>query len=135
MSLTLPHPQADSDEQQVVLEGVSWDTYVALNDSIGERKNPRMIYCDGRLTLLTRSLRGHELRVPEVWTYEPTAEEVDFWVTRDDGTYDRSGRGLAFPVLTAPDVVGQMRLADQLGAGAWHKRLPAWVRATMVPRQ
>jgi len=32
-------------------------------------------------------------------------------------------------------IVGQMRLADQLGAGAWHKRLPAWVREAIVPRQ
>jgi Uma2 family endonuclease len=207
----------------MVIEGVSWDAYVALNDSIGERKNPRMIYCEGRLTLLTRSSRRHawyaerlaefvtalaegldivwedagcatyrrekkksgadgdktfyfaghaelmkgaqnidleiqpppdlaievevshsaddamrvwgRLRVPEVWRYDPIAEEFGFWLRRQSGTYNQSQRGLAFPDLTAADVVGQMRLADQLGAGAWHRRLPAWVRETIVPRK
>ncbi|MGO9467562.1 MAG: Uma2 family endonuclease [Isosphaeraceae bacterium] len=222
MSVTSPPLQSESAEPLMVIEGVSWDAYVALNDSIGERKNPRMIYCEGRLTLVTRS-RRHEwygerlsqmvvaladgldipwedagsttyrrrkkksgaegdktfyfathaelmmgaldvdlevqpppdlaievevshsaddamrvwgrLRVPEVWRYDPIAEEFGFWLRRQSGRYKQSQRGLAFPVLTAPDVVGQMRLADQLGAGAWHKRLPAWVREVIVPRQ
>ncbi len=222
MSVTLPATQAESGESTMVIEGVSWDAYVALNDSIGERRNPRMIYCEGRLTLVTRS-RRHEwygerlsqmvvaladgldipwedaggttyrrakkksgaegdktfyfaahaelmrgslnvnlevqpppdlaievevshsaddamrvwgrLRVPEVWRYDPIAEEFGFWLRRQSGTYKQSKRGLAFPILAPQDVVGQMRLADQLGAGAWHKRLPAWVRETIVPRQ
>jgi Uma2 family endonuclease len=206
----------------MVIEGVSWDAYVALNDSIGERKNPRMIYCAGRLTLVTKSRRhewygerfaelvkaladgldifwedagsttyrrrtkksgaegdktfyfathaelmkgpldvdleaqpppdlaievevGHSadeamrvwgrLRVPEVWRFEPIAEEFGFWLLRKSGTYRRSDRGLAFSTLTAADVIRQMRLADQLGAGAWHKQLPNWVRETILPRR
>jgi hypothetical protein len=27
------------------------------------------------------------LRVPEVWTYDPIAEELGFWLLRDDGAY------------------------------------------------
>jgi Uma2 family endonuclease len=222
MSVTLPLPRAEPDVERMVIEGVSWDAYVALNDSIGERKNPRMIYCEGRLTLVTKS-RKHEwygerlsqmvvsladgfniawedaasttyrrrkkksgaegdktfyfaahaelmkgpldvnlelqpppdlaievevshsadeamrvwgrLRVPEVWRFDPIAEEFGFWLRRKSGTYKQSERGIAFPVLTAADVVAQMRLADQLGAGAWYKRLPKWVRETILPRR
>jgi Uma2 family endonuclease len=222
MLVTLPAPRADSSAHLVVVEGVGWDTHVALNDSIGERKNPRMICCEGRLTLVTRS-RTHEwhaerlaelvkapaegldipwedagsatyrrekkksgaegdktlyfaalaevmegspnvdlevqpppdlavevvvshaaddamrawgrLGIPEVWTYDPIAEEFISWPWREDGSYDQSERGRAFPVLTVADVVGPMRLADHLGAGAWHKRLSTWVRETIVPRQ
>lgn len=221
MSVTLQVPQAEPGESTMVIEGVSWDAYVALNDSIGERKNPRMIYREGRLTLVTKS-RRHEwyaerlsqmvvaladgldvswedagsttyrrekkksgaegdktfyfathaelmkgplnvnlevqpppdlaieveilhsaddamrvwsrLSVPEVWRYDPIAEEFGFWLLRDDGEYVQSERGLAFPTLTADDVVAQMRLAEQLGAGAWHKRLATWVREVICPR-
>jgi hypothetical protein len=93
MPVTLRHRHAGPDVERMVIEGVSWDAYVALNDSIGERKNPRMIYCAGRLTLVTKSRRH------------------------------------------AADVIRQMRLADQLGAGAWHKQLPNWVRETILPRR
>jgi hypothetical protein len=38
-----------------VLRGVSWEGYVAINDAVVDPPNLRMIYCDGRLTLLTES--------------------------------------------------------------------------------
>jgi Uma2 family endonuclease len=221
MSVASATRKIDTGEQLMVLEGISWDTYVALNDSIGERQSPRMIYCEGRLTLVTKS-RKHEwyaerlaefvkalaegldvpwedagsatyrrqqkkagaegdkifyfgphaetmkgsvnidldaqpppdlaievevshaadeamrvwgrLRVPEVWRYDPIAEEFGFWLRRKNAAYKQASSGLIFPVLRAADVVRQMRLADELGAGVWHKRLPKWVRETIVPR-
>jgi Uma2 family endonuclease len=42
-------------DQRIVLPGLSWEEYVAINDAIVERPNIRMFYCDGRLTLLTES--------------------------------------------------------------------------------
>jgi hypothetical protein len=33
------------------------------------------------------------------------------------------------------DIIGQMQLADQLGAGRWNPRLAVWVREVIVPRQ
>ncbi len=59
MSLTLPPLQAESAEPRMVIEGVSWDAYVALCDSTMDRHNPRMIYCEGRLVLMGKS-RRHE---------------------------------------------------------------------------
>lgn len=204
-----------------VLPGVSWEGYVAINDAVVNSPNLRMIYCDGRLTLLTESrehgwyaerlgqlvivlaeglripwedaasatyrkkkkggvegdktfyfgdhagmMRGARnidldvqpppdlaievevshpaddavtvwgrLRVPEVWRFDPIAEEFGFWVRRKSGTYVRRDRSLVFPMLTPDDVLEQMRLADQLGAGTWHSRLRRWVRRVILPRR
>lgn len=42
-------------DQTFVLHDVTWQGYVAMNDAFLEPPNVRMIYCDGRLTLLTES--------------------------------------------------------------------------------
>ncbi len=44
-------------DQWLVITGLSWEQYVTINDAIVERPSVRMIYCDGRLTLLTKSRR------------------------------------------------------------------------------
>jgi Uma2 family endonuclease len=41
--------------QQFVLDGLSWASYVALNDALSERTDVRVFYLDGRLTLVTKS--------------------------------------------------------------------------------
>jgi len=46
-------------DQRVDLPGISWDLYVAINDAVGEKPGVRMIYGDGRLSLLTTS-RQHD---------------------------------------------------------------------------
>ena len=46
-------------DQRIVIPDLTWEEYVAINDAIVERPNMRMIYCDGRLTLLTES-RKHD---------------------------------------------------------------------------
>jgi Uma2 family endonuclease len=43
-----------------VISGLSWEGYVAINDAVVEHAGLKMIYCDGRLTLLTES-RKHGL--------------------------------------------------------------------------
>jgi Uma2 family endonuclease len=52
----LPSSPAESD-QRIELGRVGWDTYVRLSDAVVDRHNPRMIYLDGSLTLLTTSRR------------------------------------------------------------------------------
>jgi Uma2 family endonuclease len=42
-------------DQCIVIRGVSWKQYEAINDAAVDPPNLRMIYCDGRLTLLTES--------------------------------------------------------------------------------
>jgi Uma2 family endonuclease len=60
MSMTSTTPAlAETDEQQFVIPGVSWEAYVAFNDALGERSQPRMIYCAGRLTFMAKT-RRHE---------------------------------------------------------------------------
>jgi Uma2 family endonuclease len=201
---------------------VTWEGYVAINDAVVDPPNLRMIYCDGRLTLLTES-RKHgwygerlsqlvvalaeglemawedaasatyrrqekkggvegektfyfgehaelmsgaqdidldvqpppdlaievevshpaddavivwgRLGVPEVWRFDPVAKEFGFWRRRKNGTYARAKRSRIFPMLTPRDILDQMRLADQMGAGKWHARLARWVREEIVPRQ
>jgi Uma2 family endonuclease len=60
MSVTLSERvTTEPDEQQFVIPGVRWDAYVTINKALGERRNPRMIYCEGRLTFMGKS-RVHE---------------------------------------------------------------------------
>src|SRR5262245_52850588 len=91
MSVTLPTPTSDLAEQQVVLDGVGWDTYVTLNDSIGERKYPRMIYCEGRLTLVTRSSRRREWYAERLGEFvKAMTEGLDIpWEDAGSATYRR----------------------------------------------
>ena len=49
----------ETDGQRFVIPGVSWEAYVAFNDSLGERSVARMVYCAGRLTFIGKS-RLHE---------------------------------------------------------------------------
>jgi Uma2 family endonuclease len=58
-------------DQWFVLQGVTWKGYVAINDAFVDPPNLRMIYCDGRLTLLTES-RKHG------WYAERLSELVKF---------------------------------------------------------
>jgi Uma2 family endonuclease len=50
-----PTAVASSGDQCIVIRGVSWEQYEAINDAVVDPPNLRMIYCDGRLTLLTES--------------------------------------------------------------------------------
>lgn len=209
-------------DQCIVLRGVTWKGYVAINDAVVDPPNLRMIYCDGRLTLLSESrkhgwyaerlselvvalaarlnivwedaasatyrkeekrggvegdktfyfgkhaelmlgakdidlktqpspdlaievevsdpaddaviVRGR-LGVPEVWRFDPIAWEFSLSLRKADGSYEEVERGIAFPVLSAADILEQMKLADQVGAGKWHAGLGAWVRKLILPRQ
>jgi Uma2 family endonuclease len=221
MSVTFPPAPLALGEEQVVLRRISWDVYEKLNDELDEGSNPRMIYCDGELTIMTKS-RKHDwyaerlgqmivalasalrirwedagqatfrrkdmnaglegdktyylgvnaelmkgsrnidldvqpppdlaievevshpadsaltawgrLRVPEVWRFDPVAEEFRFCLRCEDETYTDSDRSLAFPFLTTADALSQMRLAEQLGAYDWYDQLGDWIQTVILPR-
>ncbi len=42
-------------DQRIVIPDLSWEEYVAINDAVVERPGVHMVYCDGRLTLVTES--------------------------------------------------------------------------------
>ncbi|HEX8203855.1 MAG TPA: Uma2 family endonuclease, partial [Isosphaeraceae bacterium] len=73
--------------------------------------------------------------VPEVWRFDAEAGTLTFWLRRADGTYAAIPRGAGLPVLEPADVLGQLRLAEQLGFSRWHAQLNAWVRDVLVPRR
>jgi hypothetical protein len=75
------------------------------------------------------------LGVPEIWRFDPIAEEFGFRLRRKNGTYARRERGKVFPMLTSVDILQQMKLADQRGAGTWHSQLRAWVHQEILPRR
>lgn len=61
MSVTLAAPAAitETADQRFVIGGIHWDAYVTMSDALDERLGVRMIYCDGRLTLVGKS-RKHD---------------------------------------------------------------------------
>ena len=74
------------------------------------------------------------LGVPEVWRFDPARDKVSFLQLRGDGTYEPIDRSLGLPGLLPSDVLGQMVLADELGAAYWFEQLNVWVRETLLPR-
>lgn len=42
-------------DQRLVIDNVSWEQYVTINDAIVDRPGLRTVYCDGSLTLVTES--------------------------------------------------------------------------------
>jgi Uma2 family endonuclease len=222
MSATMiPVPGANSEEQRVVLHGIGYDDYEAINEILGERHAVRLIFVHGRLTLLTASRRrewfaerlaelvkivaltsgiGWEdagsatyrrrekevgvegdktfylgenarrmrgpvnidlanqpppdlaieveithpaddallvygrLGVTEVWRFDVDSWAFSFCIRREDGSYESSDRGPGLPLLTASDVLGQMRLAESMGADHWYAQLGDWARNTLLPR-
>src|SRR5437764_1352773 len=73
-------------------------------------------------------------RVPDVWRVEGEAWAVGFSLRGEDGNYTESPRSPAFPMLTAAEILAQLRLSDQLGSARWFRQLRGWVEETLVPR-
>ena len=62
MSVTLVSPPAaetEDSEQRFVMGGIPWDAYVTISEALDEHSGVRLIYVDGRLTLMGKS-RRHE---------------------------------------------------------------------------
>jgi len=72
--------------------------------------------------------------VPEVWRFDPTEWTCTFWKRRRNGTYQPITHSLAFPMLAAEDVVGRMKLADEMDLVEWQGRVRRWVRRTIATR-
>jgi Uma2 family endonuclease len=75
------------------------------------------------------------LGVPEVWRFGSDHGTLGFWLRRDDGTYAPAVRSAGLSVLEPGDVLGQLRLAEELGSARWYAQLDGWVRDVLVPRR
>jgi len=74
------------------------------------------------------------LGVPEVWRFDARRDAISFWLRRDDGTYGPIDRSIGLPWLEPADILGQLRLADELGSARWTMQLADWVRDVIAPR-
>ena len=74
------------------------------------------------------------LGVPEVWRFDARRRGVTFLQRRDDGTYAPIDRSLCLPGLRPEDVLGQLKLADEMGSARWYSQLAGWVRDVIAPR-
>jgi Uma2 family endonuclease len=62
MPTTLAFPSAvdiETSDQSFIVGGIDWSAYVTISDALDEHLGVRMIYCDGRLTLVGKS-RKHD---------------------------------------------------------------------------
>ncbi|HEY5924692.1 MAG TPA: Uma2 family endonuclease [Kofleriaceae bacterium] len=64
-------------DQVVVLRGITWQQYVAINNAIGETPRPRMAYLDGELEVMTMSRRHELVKIMLGRLVEAFAEEMD----------------------------------------------------------
>jgi Uma2 family endonuclease len=71
MSVTLAALATSNEaaEQRFAMGGIRWDAYVSISDALDKHIGVRLIYCDGRLTLLGKS-RKHD------WFAERSGELV-----------------------------------------------------------
>lgn len=67
----------DTYDQVIVLRGVSWDQYVALNDANGEAAIPKFAYLDGELELVVTSDRHEIIKKLGARLVEAYAEETN----------------------------------------------------------
>ncbi len=119
LPVTRPEP-----EQRMILQGVPWDSYVAVNDALGARSDPRMIYCDGSLTFKTRS-RLHEWlvnRLGDLVKMVATGCGIT-WETAGETTFRRRDRETGLEGDTT----------FYFGANAEHMRGPKNVDLTTDP--
>ena len=216
-----PAVDIETSDQRFMLGGIDWGAYATISDALDEHLGVRMIYCDGRLTLVGKSrkhdwhaerlgelakamarasripwedagtatfrreilnaglegdktfylgdhavqMRGSDdidlsippppdlaievevahsadaalvawgrLGVPEVWRFCPKTSAFTFCHRTEDGSYATSEHSLSFPVLSSSDVLGQMRLANEVGADLWNEQLEEWARDVIRPR-
>ena len=50
----------DRDDRRIVVHGVAWEQYVALNDALGDQSGVRVCYCEGTLELMSPGLLHEE---------------------------------------------------------------------------
>jgi Uma2 family endonuclease len=73
--------------------------------------------------------------VPEVWRYDERKGKLTFLILGDERVYHSTPRSRSLPQLVPEDVLGQLKLADEVGSfSRWFAQLPEWVRTTILPR-
>jgi Uma2 family endonuclease len=77
-------------DERFLIPGLTWESYVAINNAVVERPGVRMIYCDGTLTLLTESRKhGRSSRRLYLLAVAPAEELAIPWEEAGSTTYRR----------------------------------------------
>jgi len=90
MAIATAKPRPLGGEQHLVLYDLKYDSYVAIDDALGDGHAVRLIYVDGRLTFLTAS-RRHEWyagRLAELVKVVASAAGID-WESAGSSTFRR----------------------------------------------
>jgi Uma2 family endonuclease len=90
--LLRPEPTADGfeSEERLVICGVSWERYLALDEALGDdRPGPRFYYLNGELEIMTTSNEHERIKkwigdLMAVWFWRRQALEI--FVLGDEGT-------------------------------------------------
>ncbi len=94
MSATLTAPSIAETEQRLVLTRIGWGNYVTISDALPDWRGLRLIYIDGRLTLLTTSRRHDWLAERVGQLFVAVAEGCGIiWEDAGQATYRLEGRG------------------------------------------
>lgn len=118
-----PITSADVDER-FVIERVAWDQYVKMNDAFVKRSNPRVIYCDGRLTLVAKSR-------PHYWLADVLGTIVSFVAASLGIECEPSGETTFRKELADAGLEGDRTF--HFGATAIHMRGPKNVDLSVDP--
>jgi Uma2 family endonuclease len=73
--LPVPSGGAEPGDQRVVIHGVRWEQYVALDDALEDQAGVRMTYLDGALEIMTLSRRHEHVKTLIARLVEAYAEE------------------------------------------------------------
>ena len=86
-------PPVESQEQRIILDHVSWETYEGLLAATSDRSSPRMAYDDGTLEIMSPSPEHEYLKHTLVTVAELAAEEWEIeFINLGSSTYRRSER-------------------------------------------
>lgn len=80
--------------------------------------------------LLDREAIYADLGVSELWRYDGT--RLSAWQLREDGTYGRTSRSLAFPSLPLDQAERFLAEFHEIDQTTWMRTLRAWVRRELV---
>jgi len=74
------------------------------------------------------------LGVPEVWRFDADDWTLTICLLDEGGIYRAYPVSRGLPALGAEDIIGQLRMAEPLGADRWSEQLAPWARGTIAPR-
>jgi Uma2 family endonuclease len=123
--------------------GVEGDqTYYIANERSVRGKEKINLRVDPPPDLAIEAVHSHDaapsvevyrrLRVPEVWVCDD--DELQILVRQANGRYAEAPSSLAFPFLSAIEVLGWVKRVEDVSDLEWIEAMRAWVHSELLPR-